>query len=54
MDGNKYEYAPNVRAPSDQASWEEWEALKKKRDNLLKEADKTEAEVHAKWAKADE
>jgi len=28
MDGNRYEYAPNVRAPSDQKAWKEWEAMK--------------------------
>ena len=54
MDGNKYEYAPNVRAPSDQTAWKEWEILKKKRTSLLKEADKAEAEAHGKWAKASE
>lgn len=27
MDGNRYEYAPNVRAPASQAAWDEWEKL---------------------------
>jgi hypothetical protein len=54
MDGNKYEYVPNVRAPSDQTAWKEWEELKKKRTSLLTEADKAEAEAHGKWAKASE
>jgi hypothetical protein len=54
MDGNKYEYVPNVRAPSDQTAWKEWEELKKKRTDLLTEADKAEAEAHGQWAKASE
>ncbi len=37
MDGNKYEYAPNVRAPADQAAWKEWEALKAEQAKVLKQ-----------------
>ena len=33
MDGNRYEYAPNVKAPSTQADWNEWEKLKAERNN---------------------
>ena len=35
MDGNKYEYAPNVRAPSDQTAWKEWEILKSEQFKVL-------------------
>ena len=35
MDGNKYEYAPNVRAPSDQTAWKEWEILKSEQSKVL-------------------
>jgi len=35
MDGNRYEYAPNVRAPSDQQAWKEWEAMKAEQAVIL-------------------
>tara|TARA_B100001123_G_scaffold448455_1_gene609693 strand:- start:4675 stop:7440 length:2766 start_codon:yes stop_codon:yes gene_type:complete len=35
MDGNRYEYAPNVRAPSDQKAWKEWEELKAEQAVIL-------------------
>ena len=40
MDGNRYEYAPNVRAPSDQASWKEWEEMKAEQAMILKKLGK--------------
>ena len=36
MDGNRYEYAPNIRAPSDQQAWKEWEAMKAEQAVILK------------------
>ncbi len=36
MDGNRYEYAPNVRAPSDQKAWREWQAMKAEQAMILK------------------
>ena len=37
MDGNRYEYAPNLKAPSDQKAWKEWEAMKAEQAIILKE-----------------
>ncbi|MFP6894636.1 MAG: PSD1 and planctomycete cytochrome C domain-containing protein [Opitutales bacterium] len=54
MDGNKYEYAPNVRVPSDQTTWKQWKELKKKRTDFLVEANKTETDTHQRWLKANE
>ncbi|MFP6901119.1 MAG: DUF1553 domain-containing protein [Opitutales bacterium] len=45
MDGNKYEYAPNVRAPADQAAWKEWEALKAEQTEVLKKLGKDKASM---------
>lgn len=35
MDGNKYEYGPVAKAPSDQAAWEHWSQLVAERQKLL-------------------
>jgi hypothetical protein len=35
MDGNKYEYGPVARAPKDQAAWDHWAQLLKKRGKLI-------------------
>ncbi len=58
MDGNRYEYAPNVRAPSDQASWKEWEEMKAEHAMILSIPDPgypvsnlTYKFYHGTWAK---
>ena len=38
MDGNKYEYGPVAKAPKDQAAWDEWAGLLKKRGSLIRHA----------------
>ncbi|MCR9198808.1 MAG: PSD1 and planctomycete cytochrome C domain-containing protein [Planctomycetaceae bacterium] len=36
MDGNKYEYGPTLRVPSDQRAWEQWAALMQQGDDLVR------------------
>lgn len=38
MDGNKYEYGPVAKTPKDQAAWDEWAGLLKKRGSLIRHA----------------
>jgi len=38
MDGNKYIYGPVAKAPIDQTSWSQWNALEAERDSLLSRA----------------
>jgi hypothetical protein len=38
MDGNQYEYGPVAKSPKDQAAWDEWSGLLKKRDMLIRDA----------------
>lgn len=38
MDGNKYIYGPVAKAPIDQTSWSQWNALQAERDSLLSRA----------------
>lgn len=38
MDGNKYEYGPVAKAPKDQAAWDEWSGLLRKRGSLIRHA----------------
>ncbi len=38
MDGNKYEFGPTIKAPSDIAAWNKWEALNIKHVSLTKQA----------------
>ena len=38
MDGNKYEFGPTIKAPSDIAAWNKWEALNTKHVSLTKQA----------------
>lgn len=40
MDGNKYEYGPTLRVPTDQSAWEQWQSLKQQRDALIEEGRK--------------
>ncbi len=35
LDGNKYDYAPVMKAPKDQTAWDEWQDLDRKRADLL-------------------
>jgi len=35
MDGNSYTYGPVIKAPANQAAWDEWEAIEKESDQLL-------------------
>lgn len=39
MDGNKYDYKPSIKAPSDIESWQQWKQLTAARRDLLNEAD---------------
>ncbi|MDE0819571.1 MAG: PSD1 and planctomycete cytochrome C domain-containing protein [Opitutales bacterium] len=54
MDGNKYEYTPNIKAPPDQDSWNEWNVIKGKRAVVLKDAVKIQADAYNRWEKASE
>ena len=38
LDGNKYDYGPTVKVPTDQPGWDRWQQLRKQRDELLAEA----------------
>ena len=38
LDGNKYEYAPVIKVPKDQVSWNDWLKLTVERDELLSDA----------------
>ncbi|HJN88997.1 MAG TPA: PSD1 and planctomycete cytochrome C domain-containing protein [Verrucomicrobiota bacterium] len=38
LDGNKYEYAPTLKVPADQAAWNDWTRLGSARDQLLVKA----------------
>ena len=39
LDGNKYEYGPTLRAPANQAGWDNWLSLESERDQLLRDTD---------------
>ncbi|MCA9062693.1 MAG: DUF1549 domain-containing protein, partial [Planctomycetaceae bacterium] len=39
MDGNKYEYAPVIKAPADQQAWETYDAMSLQRAELIQQAD---------------
>ena len=61
LDGNKYEYAPVIKVPKDQGSWNDWLKLTAKRDELLSEAasifnnEKSfSSKAKKKWSKSDE
>ncbi len=60
LDGNKYEYAPVIKVPKDQVSWNDWLKLKAKRDELLNEAAsifdnvKISTDIKKKWSQSDE
>ncbi|MEE2948461.1 MAG: PSD1 and planctomycete cytochrome C domain-containing protein [Verrucomicrobiota bacterium] len=60
LDGNKYEYAPVIKVPQDQVSWNDWKRLQSERDQFLAEAALTfenpqefQSEAKQKWDKAD-
>ncbi|MEX2216732.1 MAG: PSD1 and planctomycete cytochrome C domain-containing protein [Phycisphaeraceae bacterium] len=53
LDGNKYDYAPVIKAPATQQAWTQWLEVEAARDKLLKSAS-TAALVQAKnWASLD-
>ena len=61
LDGNKYEYAPVIKVPKDQVSWNDWLKLKVERDELLIEAGSifnnaeiSSSEPKKKWNQSDE
>ena len=61
LDGNKYEYAPVIKVPKDQVSWNDWLKLKVERDELLIEAGSifnnaeiSSSEAKKKWNQSDE
>ncbi|MCH8149171.1 MAG: DUF1553 domain-containing protein [Planctomycetes bacterium] len=37
MDGNKYDYAPAIKAPASVAAWQEWNAIESARNKILAE-----------------
>lgn len=39
MDGNKYEFGPTIKAPSDIAAWNTWEELNAKHESLTEQAE---------------
>ena len=47
MDGNRYEYGPVMKAPSDQEAWNEWDALTTNRKSLLEEVASKHADLLA-------
>ncbi len=53
LDGNKYEYAPTLKVPADQAAWNEWTRLGSARDRLLVKAGAKPGESLADLAKPD-
>jgi len=59
MDGNSYTYGPVIKAPQNQAAWQEWTAIESAKDKLLAAADakvqsdkKLPADVAKKWKTA--
>ncbi len=61
LDGNKYEYAPVIKVPKDQVSWNDWLKLTVERDELLSEAasifnniKSSRSDTKKKWSQSDE
>jgi mono/diheme cytochrome c family protein len=61
LDGNKYEYGPVLKAPSDVAAWSAWNDLETQRGRLLVEArslfpklDDADSAPAREWAAADD
>ena len=44
MDGNRYEYAPVLKAPSNGTDWAKWASLEKERDNVIQSSIKLVSE----------
>lgn len=40
LDGNKYDYAPTIKAPRDLAGWKNWAEIQKQRESVLAESKK--------------
>ncbi|MBI1314776.1 DUF1553 domain-containing protein [bacterium] len=38
LDGNKYDYGPTVKVPTDQVGWDRWQQLRQRRNELIAEA----------------
>ena len=60
LDGNKYEYAPVMKVPANQAAWNDWAQLQAARDRLLADAALTfqnpqgiQSDARKKWDVAD-
>ena len=51
LDGNKYDYAPTLKVPADQAAWNDWTHLESARDRLLAKAEAKPGESLADLAK---
>ena len=51
LDGNKYEYAPTLKVPADQAAWNDWTHLESASDRLLAKAGAKPGESLADLAK---
>ena len=50
MDGNKYEYGPVIKAPTDLDGWNKWTQLETQRDALLTKAEQVlPATITAQW-----
>ena len=61
LDGNKYEYAPVIKVPKDQVSWNDWLKLTVERDELLSDAasifnnvKSSRSDTKKKWSQSDE
>ncbi len=46
MDGNRYEYAPVLKAPADGNQWRDWHALESRRNQILVEAENALKKIH--------
>ncbi|MCA9222655.1 MAG: PSD1 domain-containing protein, partial [Planctomycetales bacterium] len=51
LDGNKYEYAPVMKAPATQAMWAQWERLDRQKSQLLEAADEAAVARSEQWSK---
>lgn len=51
LDGNKYEYAPVIKAPATQAMWAQWERLERQKSQLLQAADEAAVARSESWSK---
>ncbi|MCA9163724.1 MAG: DUF1553 domain-containing protein, partial [Planctomycetales bacterium] len=51
LDGNKYEYAPVMKAPANQAMWAQWERLDRQKSQLLQAVEEAAVARSEQWSK---